>query len=84
MESYNLQRETDNVPRFNIQSVDLWFSFAKRTFLELVVCHLTAYGEDALSGLQEDEIEEIKKLFLLTQFPWKIKAWTSGCLIPGE
>lgn len=44
---YNLQSQTDNVPRFNPQSVDLWFEFALRVFRELVFCYFLAYGQDA-------------------------------------
>jgi hypothetical protein len=44
---YALQSETDNVPRFNAQSVDLWCDFASRVFAELVFCYFLAYGKDA-------------------------------------
>ena len=44
---YDLQSQTNNVPRFNPQSVDLWFEFASRVFRELVFCFFLAYGKDA-------------------------------------
>jgi hypothetical protein len=47
LERYPLQSATDNVPRFNAQSVDLWSEFASRVFAELVFCYFLAYGKDA-------------------------------------
>jgi hypothetical protein len=47
LSKYDLQSKTDNVPRFNPQSVDLWYDFALRVFRELVFCHFLAYGRDA-------------------------------------
>ena len=51
---FNLQSETDNVPRFNPQSVDLWFVFTLRTFRELVFCYFLAYGKDAFDIGKKD------------------------------
>jgi len=47
LEQYDLQSKTDNVPRFNPQSVDLWVDFAMHVFGELVFCYFLAYGKDA-------------------------------------
>jgi len=55
---YDLQSKTDNVPRFNPQSVDLWFNFALRVFRELVICYFQAYGRNAFS-MKKDEIETL-------------------------
>lgn len=54
LEQYDLQSKTDNVPRFNPQSVDLWFDFALRVFRELVFCYFVAYGQDAFEMGKED------------------------------
>ena len=61
LEEYDIQRNTKNVPRFNSQSVDLWFSFVRRIFQELVICFLVVYGEDAFSGMQKNEIKSLYK-----------------------
>ena len=57
---YDLQSKTDNVPRFNPQSVDLWFKFAVRVFRELVICYFLAYGRNAFS-MKTDEIETLRR-----------------------
>jgi len=54
LEKYDLQSKTDNVPRFNPQSADLWFDFALRVFGELVFCYFLAYGQDAFEMGKED------------------------------
>ena len=57
LERYPLQSKTDNVPRLNPQSVDLWYDFALRVFRELVFCYFLAYGEDEFHiGKQELKI----------------------------
>jgi hypothetical protein len=57
LERYPLQSETDNVPRFNPQSVDLWYDFVLLVFGELVFCYFLAYGKDAFHmGKQELKI----------------------------
>lgn len=60
LEKYDLKSETDNVPRFNPQSVDLWFDFALRTFTEIVFCCFLAYGKDAF-GMNSEEMETIRR-----------------------
>jgi hypothetical protein len=57
---YDLQSKTDNVPRFNPQSVDLWFEFASKVFGELVMCYFLAYGRKAFV-MKGDEIATLKK-----------------------
>jgi hypothetical protein len=57
---YNLQSQTDNVPRFNPQSVDLWFKFASEIFQELVICYFLAYGREAFV-MGGDEIAALKR-----------------------
>ena len=62
LEKYNLQSETDNVPRFNPQSIDLWCDFAVRVLRELVFCYFLAYHQDAFIYLEVEEREAIRKL----------------------
>jgi hypothetical protein len=62
LKKYNLQSETDNVPRFNPQSVDLWCDFALRVLRELVLCYFLAYGQDAFACLTREEQESINRL----------------------
>jgi len=59
---YDLQSQTDNVPRFNPQSVDLWFKLASQVFVELSICFLLAYGKDAFSEMQMEEIRTLYNL----------------------
>jgi hypothetical protein len=56
----DLQSQTDNVPRFSPQSVDLWFEFASKIFRELVICYFLAYGRNAFA-MKEEEIATLKK-----------------------
>jgi nitrate reductase NapAB chaperone NapD len=60
LEKYNLQSETDNVPRFNPQSVDIWCDFVVRVLRELVFCYFLAYGQDAFI-LEAEEREAIRR-----------------------
>lgn len=60
LEQYDLQSQTDNVPRLNPQSVDLWYNFALRVFRELAFCYLLAYGQDAFLMNPED-LEAMRK-----------------------
>jgi hypothetical protein len=62
LEKYDLQSETDNVPRFNPQSVDIWCDFALRVLRELVLCYFLAYGQDALACLETEEREALRGL----------------------
>ena len=62
LDRYDLQSLTDNVPRFNPQAVDLWFKFAKQVFVELVICFLQAYGKNAFSSLQPNELKILHTL----------------------
>jgi hypothetical protein len=59
LEKYDLQAETDNVPRFNGPSVDLWLRLMYRTFAELVFCLFVAYGKNAFGGLCPEEIKTV-------------------------
>lgn len=56
---YDLQSKTNNVPRFNPQSVDLWFDFASCVFRELVLCYFLAYGQDAFY-MKPDKIDALR------------------------
>jgi len=67
LKKYNLQSETDNVPRFNPQSVDLWCNFAMRVLRELVFCYFLAYHQDAFICLDVEEREAIRK-FLPSEY----------------
>ena len=55
LEKHDLQADTDNVPRYNSRSADLWFELLSRTFAEVVFCLFVAYGDDILPGLLPDE-----------------------------
>jgi hypothetical protein len=61
LNKYNLQAETDNVPRFNSNSVDLWHQFARRIFQELVLCFFIAYGKNIFCRMGADEIKNVQK-----------------------
>lgn len=65
LERYSLQSETDNVPRFNPESVELWFEFAVRVFGVIVICFLIAYNKNAFSCLKGDEIKTLRSLLPL-------------------
>lgn len=54
LQKYDLQSKTDNVPRFNPESVDLWYDFALRVFSEIVFSYFLAYGKDAFSMTSEE------------------------------
>jgi hypothetical protein len=60
LEQYDLQSKTDNVPRFNPQSVDFWFDFALRVFRELVFCYFLAYGQVAFE-IGKEELEILRR-----------------------
>jgi hypothetical protein len=77
LEQYDLQSKTDNVPRFNPQSVDLWFDFALRTFREIVFCYFVAYGRDAFATHDK---EELKMLENYLPADYKQKTQESGIL----
>jgi len=62
LERHNLQSETDNVPRFNQKSVELWYLFAQRVFADLVLCFAIAYGKQAFSSLEPSEKAMLKHL----------------------
>jgi hypothetical protein len=59
LEKYDLQANTDNVPRYNSKSVDLWFALMNRTFAEIVFCLFLAYRKDIFHSIQSDEIQTI-------------------------
>jgi hypothetical protein len=69
---YDLQSKTDNVPRFNPQSVDLWCDFALRVLRELVFCYFLAYGKDAFTSWQAEE-QEVLRSFLHDKYLKELK-----------
>ncbi len=62
LERYNLQSETDNVPRLNPESVELWFELAVRVFGEITMCFLLAYNKNAFSCLESNEMQTLRSL----------------------
>jgi hypothetical protein len=62
LERYNLQSETDNVPRLNTESVELWSAFAMRVFAEIVIFFFVAYHKNAFSSLGENEMETLRNV----------------------
>ena len=63
---YNLQIKTDNVPRFNPQSVEIWISFVKRIFEELVISFFLAYDKNAFSEMTRKEKDSLKNFLSVT------------------
>lgn len=59
LDKYDLQAQTDNVPRYNSASVDFWLKLMHRTFAEVVFCLFVAYGKAAFHGLDPEEIKTI-------------------------
>jgi hypothetical protein len=59
IERFNLQSETDNVPRFNPKSVQWWFIFLARAFSEVALCFITAYGKQTFSSFSKEEIKAL-------------------------
>jgi hypothetical protein len=59
LEKYDLQANTDNVPRYNSASADLWFALMNRTFAEVAFCLFVAYGHDVFRDIQPDEARTI-------------------------
>lgn len=59
LEKYNLQRDTDNVPRYNRASVRLWLKMFDRAFIEVVFALFTAYGGDAFYSLDRAEMRTL-------------------------
>lgn len=62
LEKHDLQADTDNVPRYNSRSVDLWFELGSRAFAEVVFCQFVAYGDDIFPGLLSDECKTMLSL----------------------
>ena len=60
LNKHNLQAKTDNVPRFNPQSVEIWIIFAKRIFEERVICFFLAYGKNAFREMAKGETDTLK------------------------
>lgn len=56
LEKYDLQANTDNVPRHNGTSVDLWFILMKRTFVQVAFCMFVAYGYEVFRHIRPDEV----------------------------
>lgn len=61
LDKYDLQAETDNVPRFNPQSVDIYSEFTKKVFNMTTICFLLAFQQKAFSSLQPEEKNILKK-----------------------
>lgn len=56
---HDLQRDTDNVPRYNAKSVGTWLGLLDRTFAEVVFCEFVAYGHHIFSGMTPGEAKTI-------------------------
>lgn len=59
LEKYALQRDTDNVPRYNRASVGLWLRMLDRAFAEVAFWLFLAYGKDAFRALSRDEMKRV-------------------------
>jgi hypothetical protein len=59
LEKYALQKDTDNVPRYNRASVRLWLKMFDRTFAEVAFWLFLAYSNDAFRALSLDEIKTV-------------------------
>jgi len=70
---YDLQSETDNVPRFNSHSVDLWFNLTSRVFSEVVICFLQAYSKNAISSLEKKELKCLYRM-IPSQYQEELKS----------
>jgi hypothetical protein len=55
LSKHDLQRETDNVPRCNPQSVDLYLDLLRRVFQEIAYCSWLAYNTKSFSQLNKEE-----------------------------
>ena len=55
LEKHRLQQDTDNVPRYNRQSVLKWRKMVRRVFAEVTVCLSVAYGRQAFEALDQRE-----------------------------
>jgi len=62
LEKQDLQADTDNVPRYNSRSVDMWFALLCRAYADIVFCLYTAYGDSIFPGLLSDERSEMLSL----------------------
>lgn len=59
LEKYNLQRDTDNVPRYNRASVSLWLSTVERAFAEIAFWLFLTYGDKAFRALSREEVQTV-------------------------
>ena len=59
LEKHSLQRDTDNVPRYNQASVALWLKLFDRSFAEVTFCLHVAYGRAAFAYAGARETEEV-------------------------
>jgi hypothetical protein len=75
LERYDLQANTDNVPRYNSASADLWFTLMNRTFAEVAFCLFVAYGHDIFRGIQPDEART-----MLTHMPAEYEQELRGAM----
>lgn len=66
MEKYDLVRFSDNVPRYNSHSVDIWFDFVQRVFSVIVNSMYLSYGNIIFHALDENEVSVIAKFAKLS------------------
>jgi hypothetical protein len=64
LKKYNLQSNTDNVPRFNPDSVNLWYSYVSRVFSEIVFSYYVAYGKNAFATMNPTELDVLRRHLL--------------------
>ena len=59
LEKHDLQRDTDNVPRYNQASVGVWLGYLDRTFAEVAFWLFLAYDKDAYRALSGGELDTL-------------------------
>lgn len=60
LEKYDLAKDTDNVPRYNRGSVQMWITLFHRTFAEVTFWNFLAYGINAISAVGPEEIKTLR------------------------
>jgi len=70
LSKHDLQAQTDNVPRFNPQSVDLYAKFLKQTFILTTVCFLFSFGNHAFNSLEANEKATLKNRLPANYLPF--------------
>jgi len=61
LEKYDLQRQTDNVPRYNPKSFKLWSQMLKRHSTLVFDCLVAAYGSNVWEALDREELAFFRK-----------------------